>query len=593
MRWVDLRVRNACALHLLAGLAWALACCDGRPHARTEGVAVHTKGPIAVLDLSDGVPEKATGGVLGISANRTSFDEFVRSAERLSGDAHVRGVIVRLGSSRLGLSRATEIGALLRRVDARIPVWCHADDLGNTTLYVAAEGCRRTWMTPSGSVDAIGLAAELVYFHKLLADRLGLDVDFLQVGKYKGAEEPFTRDGPSPEARLSVEAMLAALRSAWTAGISRGRPRVAEGSLEDGPYAAGRARELGLVDELGYFDEAREALQREVSAGHADLWFGPGQGRDDVADMLRDVAGGWFGAAPVALVRAVGAITLEGQPFGDGGIVQRRLARTLERLEKDDHVKAVVLRVDSPGGSALASDLLWHALMRLRSSKPVVVSVGDMAASGGYFIASAGSLVLADEASIVGSIGVVGGKISAGRALEGLGVHGETVPAKVDDGRASSRAAIESPLVAWDEATRERVLATMVDIYDLFLSRIAEGRGVPVERVAQSAEGRLFGGREAKERGLVDELGGLSDAIARARSLAGLPKDAEVDTAEGSGGWLEAIADNDSQSRGPTSRLMEALAPGGSALIPFIESIMPFAGSERTVCALPFVLTLR
>ncbi|MGA2449907.1 MAG: S49 family peptidase [Polyangiaceae bacterium] len=578
---------------LLATLACFLMGCDGRPHATGEGLAARAKSPIAIFDLSDGVPEKASAGFLGFSVSHTSFDEFVHSVERLAGDDRVRGVLVRLGGTRLGLARATEIGALLHRVDERIPVWCHADDLGNATLYVVATGCRRTWMSPSGSVDAVGLAAQLIYFHKLLADRLGLDVNFLQVGKYKGAEEPFTRDGPSPEARASLDDMLGALRSAWVAGISRGRPRATEASIEDGPYAAGRARELGLVDELGYFDEARESLQREVAAGHADVWFGPGESRDDVADMLRDVAGGWFGDAPVALVRAVGAITLEGQSFGEGGIVERRLAHTLARLEKDDHIKAVVLRVDSPGGSALASDLLWHALMRVRSRKPLVVSVGDMAASGGYFIASAGSVILADEASILGSIGVVGGKISAGRALGELGVHSETLSPRTGDGHASSRAALESPLVAWDEATRERVLATMVDIYDLFLSRVAEGRSVSIERVAQSAEGRLFGGREAKERGLVDELGGLADAIARARSLAGLPSDAAVDTAEISNGWLQSIADTEVESRGATSRLAASLAPDGSELVAFVDAIMPFSAAERTVCALPFALTLR
>jgi protease-4 len=583
-------LRSACAATVLA---CALAGCDGRPYARTESVAVRGKAAIAVVDLSEGAPEVATGGLLGLSESRASFDEFVRSAERLLGDGRVRGVVVRLGSSHVGLARATEIGALLRRIDAKVPVWCHADDLGNATLYLTATGCRRTWISPSGSVDAVGLGAELVYFHKLLSDRLGLDVDFLQVGKYKGAEEPFTRDGPSPEARSSIEAMLGALRTAWVGGIVRGRPHTADGSVEDGPFAARRARDLGLVDELGYFDQARDSLERDVGAARADVWFGPGESRDEVGDILRSVAADWFVEAPIALVRAVGAISLDSPAFGDGGIVERRLARSLARLEKDDHIKAVVLRIDSPGGSALASDLLWHAVMRVRAKKPVVVSVGNMAASGGYFIASAGSLIVADEASILGSIGVVGGKISGGRALEGLGVHLETVPAKLGDDHASSRTAFESPLVAWDEATRARVLAAMVDIYDLFLSRVAEGRNVPLERVAQSAEGRLFGGLEAKERGLVDELGGLSEAIARARALAGLPKDAAVETAESSIGWFQSIADNDSQSGTSTSRVVEGLMHGGSDLIPFIASVMPFAGSERTVCAMPFALTLR
>jgi protease-4 len=585
-----LSIMKTCAASVLAA---AVMGCEGRPRAQTEVVVARGKAPIAILDLSEGVPEIVTGGLLGLSGSHSSFDEFVRSSERLLADRRVRGVVVRIGSSHIGLARATEIGALLKRVDSRIPVWCHADDLHNATLYVAAAGCRRTWISPSGSVDAVGLGAELIYFHKLLSDRLGLDVNFLQVGKYKGAEEPFTRDGPSPEARASLETMLSALHSAWTGGIVRGRPNATDGSAEDGPYAARRARDVGLVDELGYFDQARDALEREVGAGRADVWFGPGESRDEIGDVLRDMAADWFGEAPVALIRAVGAISLDSPAFGDGGIVERRLTRTLAHIEKDDHVKAVVLRVDSPGGSALASDLLWHAIMRVRARKPVVVSVGDMAASGGYFIASAGSMVVADEASILGSIGVVGGKISAGRALEGLGVHGETLPAKLGDDHASSRVAFESPLVAWDEATRTRLLATMEDIYDLFLRRIAEGRSLSVDRVAQSAEGKLFGGVEAKERGLVDELGGLSEAIVRARALAGLPSDAEVETAESSIDWLQSFGEADSQSRVATSRLVDALVPGGSDLIPFVGSIMPFAGSERTVCAVPFALTLR
>ncbi len=174
--------------------------------------------------------------------------------------------------------------------------------------------------------------------------------------------------------------------------------------------------------------------------------------------------------------------------------------RTLVRLAKDDDVKAVVLRIDSPGGSALASDLLWHALMDIRVKKPLVVSVGGMAASGGYYLASTGAWVFADEASIVGSIGVVGGKIAVGHALEKIGVHAETIPAKAGDPRAAARAASESLLAPWDDATRARLLETMTSIYVLFLSRVGEGRKIPVEQVRASAEGRIFGGREEARR---------------------------------------------------------------------------------------------
>jgi protease IV len=482
-----------------------------------------------------------------------------------------------------------------------MPVWCHAEEYANGTLALAARACKRVWIVPASSVDAIGLAAQTIYFHKLLTEEIGLDIDFLQVGKFKGAEEPFTRDGPSPEARESLESTMADLRSAWLEGIAKGRPHIAEGAVEDGPYTPDAARTRGLVDDVGYLDQARSALETAVGAVRSDVLLGPGSqgGSDGITDMLRTVAGDSLGTAPVALVEATGAISLEGGGGllgGDGGIVERRLVRTLARLEHDDDVRAVVLRIDSPGGSALASDLLWHQLMAIREKKTLVVSIGDMAASGGYYLASTGATVFADATSIVGSIGVVGGKISGDRALERIGVHAETFPAKVGDPAAAARAASESVLIPWDPATRDRVLETMTGIYSLFLSRVAEGRGIPVDRVAASAEGRIFSGREGKARGLVDELGGLREAIARARALAGLPADARVEVAAEPAGLLRTLTDDDSQGQARAQGLAALLghaAPEARALAPFVASLLPLATGERALCALPFALTVR
>jgi protease-4 len=305
-------------------------------------------------------------------------------------------------------------------------------------------------------------------------------------------------------------------------------------------------------------------------------------------------------------MRADGAISMEGGGgllSEGGGIVERRMVRTLTRLERDDDVKAVVLRIDSPGGSALASDLLWHGLMRIRAKKPLVVSIGSMAASGGYYLASTGSVIFADDTSIVGSIGVVGGKVAANKALEKLGVHAETIPAKGDDPRAAARAAYESFLMPWDDPTRERVLSTMTAIYELFLARVAEGRSIPVERVAASAEGRIFSGREGKTRGLVDELGGLTEAIARARTLAGLAVDARVNAVGESSGLLDALAEEAPESRagampprplaGAGMVVAELIERLGPELLPFAESLAPLGEHERAVCALPFALTVR
>ena len=282
-----------------------------------------------------------------------------------------------------------------------------------------------------------------------------------------------------------------------------------------------------------------------------------------------------------------------------GGIVERRLIRTLTRLEHDDDVKAVVLRIDSPGGSALASDLLWHELMAIRRKKTLVVSIGDMAASGGYYLASSGEVVFADPTSIVGSIGVVGGKISGDRALERIGVHSETFPGKTGDPDAVARAGSESVLVPWDAATRDRFLQTMTGIYSLFLSRVSEGRKIPVEKVAASAEGRIFGGRDGKERGLVDEIGGLAEAIVRARSMAGLPADARVEAAGEPGGLLRTLTDDEAQGQAHASALAALMSravrsvPELREVGPFVESLVPLAAGEHALCALPFALTVR
>jgi protease-4 len=314
-----------------------------------------------------------------------------------------------------------------------------------------------------------------------------------------------------------------------------------------------------------------------------------------MGELVRALVGHPFASAPVMIVRASGAITLEGGGLvGGGGIVQRKLGSVLERLTKDDEVQAVVLRIDSPGGSALASDLLWHQLMALRAKKPLVVSVGDMAASGGYYLASTGQAVFADDTSIVGSIGVVAGKIAANRALDKIGIHAETFAARRGDVHAEARAAYESPLVPWDDATRDRLLSAMQQAYELFLSRVAEGRGIAVERVAASAEGRIFSGRDARERGLVDVLGGLRDAIARARSLAGLPSDARVGIAGEAGGLFQQVLGEDDPSSSSGALSLGARLPraAGEAL-PFLASLSPLVGREGVLCALPFALTVR
>jgi len=604
-------VKHAVCIALAASL---VAACHGRERTETgssgPSASQPTHGPsIATFDVSQGLPEEAPGSVLGLGPRRSTFHEALRALEKVKRDRSIRGVLVRFGGASLGLARAGELADALAEIRRDKPVTCHAEAFGNASYMAAARGCSKIVVSPAGDVDTVGLAAQILYVRKLLADELHFQIDILQVGKFKGAEEPMTRDGPSPEARASLESVLADFRGTWLDGVKEGRKAAAAGVVEDGPYPARRAKELGLIDEIAYFDEARDAARHDVGAVRDDARFGPGVDPDepsDFDDVLRELAAeGGGGAEPVALIRATGEITMSGSGGvlgGRGGITERGLGRLVQRAEHDDSIKAVVLRIDSPGGSALASDLLWHQLMKLRAKKPLVVSVGEMAASGGYYIASTASVIYADPASIVGSIGVVGGKVAVGDALERLGVHTETFPAKVGDPRALNRAAYQSPLLAWDDATKARVLESMTGIYELFLARVAEGRNIPVEKVAASAEGRIFSGAEGKRRGLVDEVGGLSAAIAKARELAKLRDDALVGVLDHKPTFLDALG---GQDPGASEELAAAPAPWSPPtardvvariapdLVPFVASIAPIVQGERTLAAIPYALVVR
>jgi protease-4 len=305
----------------------------------------------------------------------------------------------------------------------------------------------------------------------------------------------------------------------------------------------------------------------------------------------------------VTVLRAVGGIAMRSSGSllsDDEGISERQMARVLERVEKNKASKALVLRIDSPGGSALASDLIWRRLMDLRRTRPVIVSIGDMAASGGYYLACAGTRIFAEPTSIVGSIGVVGGKFAFGRGLEHVGVHAETFAASDAPG-AAARASYVSPFQRWDDATRDRVLVTMTSVYDLFVGRVAEGRGLPRDKVEAFAEGRIFSGEDGLKLGMVDELGGLQRAIEHARAAAGLGPEAPARLI-GSEGMLQQLldaddedeAESDARARAGTEMVARSLIQAAAPeLTPFIRAFSPIVQGEHALVAVPFAFLVR
>jgi protease-4 len=593
-------------------LVLALGACkprpsDATPQSSSSGrPASAVEGKVAEIDLTGSVPESMdSGGLFPLPATRT-YTGLVRSLERALDDPETTGYFVRLGDeSGLDWAHVEELGRFFARFRKQgKSVICHAHTYSNKTMGLAARACDRIWLSPGGSVDSVGIAAQLVFLKSAL-DKLNIQFDLLHMGKYKSAGEPLTRDAPSDEAREAVTEMITSIRRTWLEGAGAGskRPDI-RADLEHGPWTAEDAKARGLVDALGFESDAREDAKKRANAESTATAFGQGGESSpglNVAEIIRIIAGSGergSGRAHVAVLVLAGSISMEaeGSLFQGGGITHKAMSKLLKKLREDDSVKAVVLRIDSPGGSALASDLLWHEIDALRAKKPVITSVGSMAASGGYYLACGTSRILAERTSIIGSIGVVGGKLVLDRALAELGVNAVTLPASSERG-AAARAAYLSPLAPWDAPTRDKVRRQMESIYELFLRRCAKGRKLSLPKLRESAEGRVWTGEQGKARGLIDEFGGLSRALQLARSMAGLKDNVPVVVEGARESLLEVLMlGDDANAQEISAAALRWQAQKSSALrlprliAPFMAGLEPLSRGETVVAALPFAL---
>jgi protease-4 len=599
------------ALSLLVGLSLA---CDQSSDTSTaigmlrSGLDAASGGVVVEFDLTRGLSEQAAQVSL-FSGAAPAYADLIQAFARAKNDRRTRGFFVRLGEADLSWAQAEELGRLFAASSAEQPVVCHAHGYSNATLFFAARACDRIWLSPAGEVASVGIAGQMLYMKRLL-DRFKVKADFLHMGRYKSAAEAVTQDGPSPEARESLLDVLGSIRRTWLEGVASARPgEQIQQAVEHGPWAPDAAVKQGLVDVVGYLSDAREDAKARAKVKDTETSFGLSARRDaaeEVAQLIRFIAGSSkseSGDDHIVILPTSGSISMTaGSALGGGdGIAAEPLTKTLRRLREDDAVKAVVLRIDSPGGSALASDLIWHELRLLREKKPLIASLAGTAASGGYYMAVAAGQILAEKSSIIGSIGVVGGKIVFGEALDELGVTGVTFPANPEPGSAA-RAAYLSPLSTWDDPTRESVRAQMAAIYELFLARVAEGRSLPVDDVRKIAEGRIWSGAQGLEHKLIDAYGGLSEAIVLARQQAHLPEDAPARIEGGAESLLDFLgvdAENPDEQTlvaalarlrsAPPSLLEQIAAP----LRPYAASLAPLLGKERVLTTVPFAFDLR
>jgi protease-4 len=371
-----------------------------------------------------------------------------------------------------------------------------------------------------------------------LLGKLGVRADFIHMGAYKGAAEPLTREEFSGPVRENLTSLIDSLYDDMVTTIVKDRPlSVAQAKeiIDTGLLTATQAKKAGLIDRIAYPDTLRDELATTYDAEPLVYVKNYGQKKVDTdfsgpmgflklmqAMMGSGSSGKRDSGKKIAVVYAVGPIMTgksQSDPFGSETMGSTTIVEALRKANDDKQVAAIVLRIDSPGGSALASDLIWHETQVI--DKPIVASMGDTAASGGYYIAMGADKILATPGTVTGSIGVVGGKLAIRGLYKKIGITTETIQRGRNSGLFASSG-------RFTESQREVVTAMMEDVYRQFTTKAAEGRHMPHQKLVDLAGGRVYTGRQALANGLVDQLGSLDDAIEEAKQLAGIDKDAKV-----------------------------------------------------------------
>lgn len=478
-------------------------------------------GRFEELTLTDeGEPEDRAEGLAALFADRPSALEVLAALDGAADDPDVAGVLLKLRGLSLGWARLAELrAALVRLKDAGKKVVVHLESGDDADLFLAS-AADRIYLVPSGQLMVDGLRAEMSYFARAL-DKLGVQAEAVAAGRYKSAPRAVTHDEPSPE-ELEVEnALLDGVYGALVDALASGRGLSADdvkAIIDRGGLTAAQALDAKLVDGLCYDDELQDRLADLAGVKvvpHSTL----------LRRKVREVR--WDSPPHIAVIPVVGTIAMHGErgfSFGGGSAGADDFVEAVERAAGDDDVKAIVVRVDSPGGDALASDLMWRAVMKARDQKPVIASMGDVAASGGYYVAAAAHRIFAEDTTVTGSIGVFGLLFNVEDLADELGVRSFALERGANPG--------PSLLHPLTDGQRRALEGSIEATYDRFLEAIITGRGeaMGLDKAALRAlaEGRVWTGAQALERKLVDEQGGVLAALAKAREQAGLAADEPV-----------------------------------------------------------------
>jgi protease-4 len=473
---------------------------------------------VLVLDVSGEINEQRAMDIF--SALGGEFipvqHDFVDALDTAKSDPHIDALVVKIGPLATGWGKLEEIRShiLAFRTSGK-PSICYlgGDGIGNLEYYVAS-ACDKIWLVPTAPVSIHGMMAEALFLRGTL-DKLKIYPDYYHIAEYKTASNQLTEKKFTPAHREEVDSLLHGIYNQYLTEVSQARnmDRAAfEKLVEQGPLSADDALNGKLVDRLAYWDQVQDFVREKTKD-----WNPVKLGR--YRTQIKNEGG-----TKIAVVHATGLIVSgeSGNAPGGGAIMgSESVAADLRKAREDSGIKAIVLRVDSGGGSAVASEVIRREVVLAKGAKPVVVSMSDVAASGGYWIAMSANKIVADPNTITASIGVLGGKLNVSGLYSMLGLSTDSIAT-------SENASIFSAQQNFTPAQQKLIQKSLQDVYTNFTKGVAEGRHMTVEAVDKIGKGRVWTGAQGKELGLVDELGDLDRAVEVAKQLAGVPAERRV-----------------------------------------------------------------
>jgi len=519
---------------------------------------------VLALDLRGPMLDSSPDAAFDFGDRRVSVMDAVLTLDQASRDSRVKGVYVRVGTAGMSVPQAEEIGAALQRFRASGKfVIAHSQGFLSSGLgdYLVAANAGEIWMQPKSPFGAAGPAAG-AFFLRGLFDKIDAVPQIAKRSDYKSAADMFMEKDYTPADREQTTALLQSWYDSSTTAAAADRkldPKAVAAAFEASPQFADDARKAGLIDHIGYDDDAQAAAIARAGDGARLTRLSEYQHETENERGLSE-------GTHVALIEAAGEIvdgTAHAGVFGGSTVIAGDdLSDAIRAATKDKDIKAILLRIDSPGGSVTASDQILDALKKAQlAGKPVIVSMGAVAASGGYYVSAAADRIVAEPGTITGSIGVLTGKVSVGKSLALIGVGANEIGV-------GKNAMMDSGISPYTPDQWTALNAQADAIYDDFTRKVAAGRKLPLERVQDVAKGRVWSGADARVRGLVDELGGFWTAVDAVKKLTGVkaedrlvfkryPKpvsffDAVDDTFAGSSAGVKALEGLAAIERDPT-----------------------------------------